>query len=344
MGDAMHGSTPLLSHLDSGFTEPMTQTGVQKRVYRAAVATNSIKPGRRPCGTTAGGLAATVVAVNRVTEVTGGNVDRKAHAGAEQRPHLCLTPPAFAGNGTSINNNVGDQRRDRREQLRHRPRVHHRQRRRQRPRRSAARYVKGREHHQPAEPTGDDFYVELVTRWATSSAATIRSTAPAATARGGNHGSSTLRASSNTVIAFICRHLRGVLTAFPIVLPRDQYQNHQLHQRRRQLLRSSTTNDNHAPVIDTADTADRLAVGAVHCAQPGSAIPTRTATRSAYAWEECVSILQAMTAGGTPADLPPSAKATGETRVPSLSTVLGGAAIKGETLPTNRTLKFRLTH
>lgn len=50
-------------------TQPMTQTGVNHRVYRTAVAANHQYIAAVGGGTVAGGLAATVVAVNRVTQI-----------------------------------------------------------------------------------------------------------------------------------------------------------------------------------------------------------------------------------------------------------------------------------
>jgi hypothetical protein len=102
----VHGSASSIDRIDDG-NAPMTQTGVQKRVYRAAVAANNKYIAAVGGGTAAGGLAATVVAINRVTEVY--EYDMSIQLTLVPNNDLIMYPTAssdpFSGNGTGVINN-----------------------------------------------------------------------------------------------------------------------------------------------------------------------------------------------------------------------------------------------
>lgn len=351
----VHGSTPLLDHLDSG-TEPMTQTGVQKRVYRAAVAANNKYIAAVGGGTAAGGLAATVVAVNRVTEVYESEMSIQLTLVPNN--DLIMYPTAasdpFAGNGTGVINNstsvisaaIG-----------------------------ASNYdighvfttgsggvaglgvvcgssSKGRGTTGLPNPTGDDFYIDFVAHeMGHQFGGNHPFNGSNGNCSGGNRNGSTAYepGSGTTVMAYA-----GICGADDLQPHSDPF----FHAISLQEITNytngggncsvNTTNDNHAPVIDTANLPTGLTIPArTPFVLSGSATDQDGDTLS-YAWEEWDLGPQApLTAGDNGSSpifrtFPP--KATGERVFPSLSTLLGGAVIKGETLPTtNRTLKFRLT-
>ncbi len=112
---------------------------------------------------------------------------------------------------------------------------------------------------------------------------------------------------------------------------------------------ANTVNPNQAPVIDTGSLTTGYTIPArTPFLLNGSASDADTFDTVTYSWEQWDLGPQApLTAGdnGTSPIFRTYKPVLSGTRLfPSLSTILGGPAIKGETLPTtNRTLKFRLT-
>ncbi len=338
--------------------QPMTQTGVVRRVYRAAVAANHQYIAAVGGGTVEGGLAATIVAINRVTQiyeyemsiqlVLVPNNDRLMYANAANDP--------FAGNdGNVINNStsiisvaIGASNYD----IGHvfttgsgglaglgvvcRP------------------TMKGEGTTGLSNPIGDTFYVDYVAHeMGHQFGGDHPFNGTISNCSGGNRNGSTAYepGSGSTIMGYA-----GICGADDLQSHSDPYFHAISLQQITNYTNSASgncsvnaSNDNLPPVIDTANLPN------------GYTIPARTpfmlaATASdpdagdavRYAWEEwdrgAAAPLSAGDNGSSPIfrAFPPSYSGT---RVfPSLSTILTGVAVKGETLPTTtRTLKFRLT-
>jgi len=351
----VHGSTSSIDHIDDG-NAPMTQTGVQKRVYRAAVAANHQYIAAVGGGTVAGGLAATVAAINRVTEVY--EYDMSIQLTLVPNNDLIMYPSAsgdpFTSNGTGVINNstsvisaaIG-----------------------------AANYdighvfttgsggvaglgvvcggSKGRGTTGLPNPTGDDFYIDFVAHeMGHQFGGNHPFNGSLGNCSGSNRNGSTAYepGSGTTVMAYA-----GICGADDLQPHSDPY----FHAISLQEITNYTNgsgncsvnsaNANQAPVINTANLPTGLTIPArTPFALSGSATDADAGDTLTYSWEEWDLGPQApLTAGDNGSSpifraFPP--KTTGARVFPSMSTVLGGAAVKGETLPTTtRPLKFRLT-
>jgi hypothetical protein len=345
-----------LHRTDSGFA-PMTQTGVNQRVYRAAVASNNQYIAAVGGGTVAGGLAATTTAVNRVTEVY--EYEMSIRLVLVPNNDLIMYPNAasdpFSSNGTGVINNSTSVI-------------------------SAAIGVgnydighvfttgsggvaglgvvcnassKARGTTGLPNPIGDDFYIDFV---AHEMGHQFRANHPfngsLGNCSGGNRNGSTAYepGSGSSIMAYA-----GICSGDNLQPHSDPY----FHAISLQEITNytngggncsaNTINPNNAPVINpgsllpagkTIPARTPFVLDAAATDDPGSTL--------GYSWEQWDLGPQApLTAGDNGSSpifrsFPP--KATGERVFPSMSTVLGGAAIKGETLPTTtRNLNFRLT-
>ncbi len=352
----VHGKTESIDHIGEG-NAPMAQTGVQKRVYRTAVAANNKYITAVGGGTAAGGLAATVAAVNRVTEVY--EYEMSIQLTLVPNNDLIMYPTAgsdpFSSNGTGVINNsttvisaaIG-----------------------------AGNYdighvfttgsggvaglgvvcsssSKARGTTGLPNPTGDDFYIDFVAHeMGHQFGGNHPFNGANGNCSGGNRNGSTAYepGSGSTVMAYA-----GICGADDLQPHSDPY----FHAISLQEITNytngggncsvNTPNTNQAPVINTANLPTGLTIPArTPFVLSGTATDADPGSTLGYSWEEWdLGPQAALTAGdngSSPIFRSFSPKATGERVFPSMSTVLGGAAIKGETLPTtNRTLKFRLT-
>jgi len=344
-------------HRTEAGNAPMTQTGVNQRVYRAAVAANNNYIAAVGGGTVAGGLAATTAAVNRVTEVY--EYEMSIRLVLVPNNDLIMYPNAgsdpFASNGTGVINNsttvinaaIGSANYD----------IGH-------VFTTGSGGVAGlgvvcgsskaRGTTGLPNPIGDDFYIDFV---AHEMGHQFRGNHPfngsIGNCSGSNRNGSTAYepGSGSSIMAYA-----GICGADDLQPHSDPYFHAISLQEITNFTNGSgncsvnTLNDNTAPVIDGGSLLPA-----------GKTIPARTpfvlnATASdadpgstlGYSWEQWdlgpQAPLSAGDNGSSPIfrSFPP--KATGERVFPSMSTVLGGPAIKGETLPTTtRSLNFRLT-
>lgn len=346
-----------LHRTDSGFA-PMTQTGVNQRVYRAAVASNNHYIAAVGGGTVAGGLAATTTAVNRVTEVY--EYEMSIRLVLVPNNDLIMYPNAatdpFASNGTGVINNSTSVI-------------------------SAAIGVgnydighvfttgsggvaglgvvcsassKARGTTGLPNPIGDDFYIDFV---AHEMGHQFRANHPfngaLGNCSGGNRNGSTAYepGSGSTVMAYA-----GICSGDNLQPHSDPYFHAISLQEITNFTSGSgncsanTLNPNNAPVIDTGSL---LPTGKTIPARTpfvlnASATDADTGSTLVYSWEQwdlgAQAALSAGDQGSNPIfrSFPPVA--TGERVFPRMSTVLGGAAAPGETMPTtSRNMNFRLT-
>ncbi|KAB2895765.1 MAG: hypothetical protein F9K31_14235, partial [Dokdonella sp.] len=112
---------------------------------------------------------------------------------------------------------------------------------------------------------------------------------------------------------------------------------------------ANTSNPNQAPVIDTANLPTGYTIPArTPFVLAGAAVDADEDDTVSYSWEEWdlgpAAPLSAGDNGSSPIFRAFAPRYIGSRVFPSLSTILTGVAVKGETLPTTtRTLKFRLT-
>ncbi len=350
-GDSGHS----IDHIGEG-NAPMTQTGVQKRVYRTAVAANNRYISAVGGGTAAGGLAATVAAVNRVTEVY--EYEMSIQLTLVPNNDLIMYPSAsgdpFSSNGTGVINNstsvisaaIGSANYD----------IGH-------VFTTGSGGVAGlgvvcgsskaRGTTGLPNPIGDDFYIDFVAHeMGHQFGGNHPFNGSLGNCSGGNRNGSTAYepGSGSSIMGYA-----GICAADDLQPHSDPYFHAINLQEITNFTNGSgncsanTTNTNQAPVIDTANLPTGLTIPArTPFVLSGSATDADPGSTLGYSWEQWDLGSQApLTAGDNGSSpifrtFPP--KATGERVFPSMSTVLGGAAIKGETLPTtNRTLKFRLT-
>lgn len=336
---------------------PMTQTGVQQRHYRAAVAANHQYIAAVGGGTAAGGLAATTAAVNRVSEVY--EYEMSIQLTLVPNNDLIMYPNAsddpFGSNGTGVINNstsvinaaIGAGNYD----IGHvfttgSGGV------------AGLRVVcggsKARGTTGLPNPIGDAFYIDFVAHeMGHQFGGNHPFNGSLGNCSGGNRNGSTAYepGSGSSIMAYA-----GICGADDLQPHSDPYFHAVSLQEITNFVNGSgncsvnTTNPNQAPVID---------VGSLP--PSGLTLPAKTPFKLygeandpdpddivMYSWEEWDLGPQApLTAGdnGTsPIFRTWSPTPTGERVFPAMSTVLGGPALKGETLPTTtRTLKFRLT-
>ncbi|MGN6520998.1 MAG: reprolysin-like metallopeptidase [Dokdonella sp.] len=335
---------------------PMTQTGVNRRVYRAAVAANHQYIAAVGGGTVAGGLSATVVAVNRVTQVyeTELSISLALVPNNDLLMYASATGDPFGSNGTGVINNstsvingvIG-----------------------------AANYdighvfttgsggvaglgvvcggSKARGTTGLPNPTGDAFYIDFVAHeMGHQFGGNHPFNGTGGNCSGGNRNGPTAYepGSGTTIMAYA-----GICAADDLQPHSDPYfhaislQEINNYTNAGGNCSANTTNDNHAPVIDAGSMPS------------GYTIPARTpfvlsATANdpdagdtvTYSWEEWdlgpAAALSAGDNGSSPIFRAWPPTVSGARMFPKLSTVLTGTTIKGETLPTTtRALKFRLT-
>lgn len=342
--------------LVNGGNAPMTQTGVQHRQYRAAVAANNKYIAAVGGGTVAGGLAATTTAVNRVNEVYEyemaiqltlvPNNDQIMYPNAGTDP--------FASNGTGVINNsttvinaaigVGN-------------------------------YdighvfttgsggvaglgvvcgsVKARGTTGLPNPTGDAFYIDFVAHeMGHQFGGNHPFNGSIGNCSGGNRNGSTAYepGSGSSIMAYA-----GICGADDLQPHSDPF----FHAISLQEITNfsngggncsaNTANPNQAPVINPASLTTGYTIPArTPFLMSGAATDADPADTVMYSWEEWDLGPQAPLSAGDNGTSPIfrswSPVASGVRYFPSLSTILGGTPKKGETLPTtSRTLKFRLT-
>ena len=336
---------------------PMTQTGVTHRLYRAAVAANNRYITAVGGGTVAGGLAATVVAVNRVTQVY--EYEMSIQLRLVENNDLLMFPNAasdpFASNGTGVINNsttvingiIGSDAYD----------IGH-------VFTTGSGGVAGlgvvcggskaRGTTGLPNPTGDSFYIDFV---AHEMGHQFRANHPfngsLGNCAGGNRNGSTAYepGSGSTIMAYA-----GICSSDDLQPHSDPFFHAISLQEINNFTSGSgscsvnTENANQAPVIDTASLppAGLTIPMQTPFALKASATDADGEDSVTYSWEEWDLGPQApLTAGdngSSPIFRPFPPVYTGERLFPKLSTILTGTAVKGEILPTTtRTLKFRLT-
>jgi hypothetical protein len=352
----VHGSNIDAAGLALVPPAPMTQTGVKKRVYRAAVAANNKYIAAVGGGTAAGGLAATVAALNRVTQVYESEM--AIQLTLVPNNDLIMYPDAasdpFAGNGTGVINNsttvinaaIG-----------------------------SANYdighvfttgsggvaglgvvcgsVKARGTTGLPNPTGEPFYIDYVAHeMGHQFGGNHPFNGSISNCSGGNRNGSTAYepGSGSTVMGYagICGadDLQAHSDPFFHAISLQEITN---YTNAGGNCSASTPNDNQAPVIDTANLPTGLTIPArTPFVLGGTASDADAGDVLSYSWEEWDLGPQApLTAGdngSSPIFRAFAPVPTGTRVFPALSTVLGGAPLKGETLPTTtRALKFRLT-
>ncbi|MBN8728042.1 MAG: hypothetical protein J0H15_10130 [Xanthomonadales bacterium] len=352
------------SHVDpsglnlSGHDEPMTQTGVTHRLYRTAVAANNRYIAAVGGGTVAGGLAATTTAMNRVTEVY--EYEMSIQLTLVPNNDLLMFPDAandpFSSNGTGVINNstsiinsfIGEASYD----IGHvfttgsggvaGLRV-------------VCGGAKARGTTGLPNPTGDAFYIDFVAHeMGHQFGGNHPFNGSLGNCSGGNRNGSTAYepGSGSTIQSYagICSgdDLQPHSDPFFHAISLQEITNFTENTSTGGSCSANTPNPNRAPVIDTASLTT------------GYTIPARTpffmsgvasdpdGDAVKYSWEEWdlgpQAPLSAGDNGSSPIFRSWPPKDTGVRLFPTLSTILGGPALKGETLPTtNRTLKFRLT-
>lgn len=337
-------------------TEPMTQTGINHRVYRAAVAANHQYIAAVGGGTVSGGLSATVVAINRVTQVyeTELAIQLTLVPDDDLLMYASATGDPFGSNGTGVIDNstsvingvIG-----------------------------AANYdighvfttgsggvagvgnvcssSKGRGTTGLPNPVGDAFYIDYV---AHEMGHQFGGDHPfngiGDNCSGGNRNGPTAYepGSGSTIMAYA-----GICGADDLQAHSDPY----FHAISLQQINAyanaggncsvNTVNDNHAPVIDAGSLPTGYTIPArTPFVLGASANDPDAGDTVTYSWEEWdlgpAAALAAGDNGSSPIFRAWSPTVSGARIFPKLSTVLTGTALPGETLPTTtRALKFRLT-
>jgi len=337
-------------------SQPMTQTGVNHRVYRAAVAANHQYIAAVGGGTVAGGLSATVVAINRVTQVyeTEMAIQLTLVPNNDLLMYASTSGDPFGSNGTGVINNstsvisgvIG-----------------------------AANYdighvfttgsggvaglgnvcgsSKGRGTTGLPNPTGDAFYIDFVAHeMGHQFGGNHPFNGTGGNCSGGNRNGPTAYepGSGSTIMAYA-----GICSADDLQPHSDPY----FHAISLQEINNytngggncsvNTVNDNHAPVIDSGSLPTGYTIPArTPFVLSASASDTDAADTVTYSWEEwdlgAAAPLTTGDNGSSPIFRAWPPTVSGARMFPKLSTVLTGTALKGETLPTTtRALKFRLT-
>jgi len=337
-------------------TQPMTQTGITHRVYRTAVAANHQYIAAVGGGTVAGGLSATVVAVNRVTQVyeTEMSIQLALVPNNDLIMYASATGDPFGSNGTGVISNstsvingvIG-----------------------------AANYdlghvfttgsggvaglgvvcggSKARGTTGLPTPIGDAFYIDFVAHeMGHQFGGNHPFNGTGGNCSGGNRNGPTAYepGSGSTIMAYA-----GICSADDLQPHSDPYfhaislQEINNYTNAGGNCSANTVNANQAPVIDTGSLPTGYTIPArTPFVLTGSATDPDAVDTVTYSWEEWdlgpAATLAAGDNGSSPIFRAWSPTVSGARMFPKLSTVLTGVALKGETLPTTtRALKFRLT-
>ncbi|MEO7432574.1 MAG: reprolysin-like metallopeptidase [Dokdonella sp.] len=348
------------SHIDPAGLDlvqaPMTQTGIKHKVYRTAVAANHQYIASVGGGTVAGGLAATIMAVNRVTQVY--EYEMSIQLTLVPNNDLIMYPSAtgdpFGANGTGVINNstsvinaaIG-----------------------------AANYdlghvfttgsggvaglgvvcgsSKARGTTGLPNPTGDSFYIDFVAHeMGHQFGGNHPFNGNQGNCSGGNRNGSTAYepGSGTTIMAYA-----GICGADDLQPHSDPF----FHAISLQEITNysngggncavAVNNSNVAPVIDTAGLPTGLTIPAnTPFVLTGSATDADAQDSLTYDWEQWdlgpANPLSGGDIGSGPIFRSFSPTVSGSRMFPSLSTILTGVPVKGNILPTTtRVLKFRLT-
>ncbi len=354
-----HGDqvTPLAITTGTNAVVPSTVTGAQQRVYRTAVAANNYYVSAVGGGTVAGGLAAVVTAVNRVTEVY--EYEMSIRLVLVPNNDLIIYPNAgsdpFSSNGTGVINNstsvinaaIGSGNYD----------IGH-------VFTTGSGGVAGlgvvcggskaRGTTGLSNPIGDDFYIDFVAHeMGHQFAGNHPFNGSNGNCSGGNRNGGTAYepGSGSSIMAYA-----GICGADDLQPHSDPY----FHAISLQEITNFTNGSGNCSV-NTAASNQPPVIGSSSLPPSGKTIPVQTpfmlyasATDPnndglGYSWEEWDLGAQIALSGGDNGSspifrsFPP--KANGVRSFPSMSTVLGGPAIKGEIVPTKTraAMKFRLT-
>jgi len=348
------------SHIDPAGLDlvqaPMTQTGIKHKVYRTAVAANHQYIAAVGGGTVAGGLAATIMAVNRVTQVYEYemSIQLTLVPNNDLIMYASATGDPFASNGTSVINNstsiisaaIG-----------------------------AANYDighvfttgsggvaglgvvcgsgKGRGTTGLPTPTGDAFYIDFVAHeMGHQFGGNHPFNGTGGNCSGGNRNGSTAYepGSGTTIMAYagICAgdDLQPHSDPFFHAISLQEITNYSNGGGNCAV---AVNNDNVAPVIDTASLPTGLTIPArTPFAISGSATDANAQDSLTYDWEEWdlgpANPLSGGDIGSGPIFRSFVPTVGGSRMFPKLSTILTGVSVPGEILPTTtRALKFRLT-
>ncbi|WP_395681781.1 reprolysin-like metallopeptidase [Dokdonella sp.] len=340
-------------------TQPMTQTGINHRTYRAAVAANHQYIAAVGGGTVAGGLAATVVAVNRVTQiyesemaiqlVLVANNDLLMYASASGDP-FTANDGSFLNSATgTISGVVGSGNYD----------IGH-------VFTTGSGGVaglgvvcsssqKGRGTTGMPNPIGDDFYVDYVAHeMGHQFGGNHTFNSSTSNCGGGNRNGGTAYepGSGSTIMAYA-----GICGADDLQPHSDPYFHAVSLQEITNFTNGSggscavnTTNDNHAPVIDAGSLPTGYSIPkSTPFVLSATATDADAGDTVKYSWEEwdlgASTTLVAADNGASPLFRAWPATTSNARMFPKLSTVLTGVALKGEKLPTvaRTAMKFRLT-
>ncbi len=354
-----HGDqvNPLTAAVHPKTVTPSTVTGAQQRVYRAAVAANHQYIAAVGGGTVAGGLAAVTTAVNRVTEVYEYEMSIRLVLvpSNDQIMYPTSNPDPFSSNGTGVINNstsvinaaIGSGNYD----------IGH-------VFTTGSGGVAGlgvvcggskaRGTTGLSNPIGDDFYIDYVAHeMGHQFAGNHPFNGSNGNCSGSNRNGSTAYepGSGSSIMAYA-----GICGADDLQPHSDPY----FHAISLQEITNFTNGGGNCSVNTPASNQPPV-IAPSSLPPSGKTIPVQTpfmlyasATDPsndglAYSWEEWdlgpQAPLSAGDNGSSPIFRSYSPVASGVRSFPSMSTVLGGPAIKGETVPTkSRTaLKFRLT-
>lgn len=353
-----HGDVPDLDKALRGPAQPKTVTGTNQRVYRAAIAANNKYIAAVGGGTVAGGLAATTVAVNRVNELYEHemsirfqlvpNNDLIMYANAGSDPFNNQDDIWVINNATSIINGViGSSNYD----VGH---VFSTSGGGVAGLRVVCGSSKARGTTGLPNPVGDDFYIDYVAHeMGHQFGGNHPFNGQLGNCTGGNRNGSTAYepGSGSTIMSYA-----GICSGDNLQDHSDPYFHAISLQEITNFTNAggncsmNTPNPNQPPVIDTLSLPTGMTIpvqtpfvltAAADDPNPGDTL--------GYSWEQWdlgpQAPLSAGDNGSSPLFRTWRPKPTGERVFPSMSTVLGGPALKGETLPTKTrsSMKFRLT-